>query len=69
MEEKSFEGSIFGISLNPLDNLNNLENSLKDKIGINVHIKNKKNNSGSISFEYKDIDQLNRIIQVIKLNY
>ncbi len=50
-------------------NLNNLENSLKDKIGINVQIKNKKNNSGSISFEYKNIDQLNRIIQVIKLNY
>ncbi len=50
-------------------NLKQLENSLKDKIGLNVLIKNKKNNSGSISFEYKDIDQLNRLIEVIKANY
>ena len=40
-----------------------------NKIGINVSIKNKKNNSGSIVFEYKDIDQLNRIIEIIKSNY
>ena len=50
-------------------NLRNIETSLKDKIGLNIFIKNKKNNSGSISFEYKDLDQLNRIIEVIKLNY
>ncbi len=50
-------------------NLRQLENSLKDKIGLNVYINNKKNNSGSISFEYKDIDQLNRLIEVIKSNY
>ena len=50
-------------------NLNQLENSLKDKIGLNVFIRNKKNNSGSISFEYRDLDQLNRLIQIIKLNY
>ena len=50
-------------------NLRQLENSLKDKIGLNVFIKNKKNNSGLISFEYKDLDQLNRLIEVIKINY
>ncbi len=50
-------------------NLSLLENSLKDKIGLNVFIKNKKNNSGFISFEYKDIDQLNRLIDIIKTNY
>ena len=50
-------------------NLRQLENSLKDKIGLNVFIKNKKNNSGLISFEYKDVNQLNRLIEVIKLNY
>ena len=50
-------------------NLRQLENSLKDRIGLNVYINNKKNNSGSISFEYKDIDQLNRLIEVIKSNY
>tara|TARA_Y100000590_G_scaffold92493_1_gene104546 strand:- start:5240 stop:6088 length:849 start_codon:yes stop_codon:yes gene_type:complete len=50
-------------------NLHQLENSLKDKIGLNIFIKNKKNNSGSITFEYKDLDQLNRIINIIKSNY
>ena len=50
-------------------NIKQLENSLKDKIGLNVFIKNKKNNSGLISFEYKDLDQFNRLIEVIKMNY
>jgi ParB family transcriptional regulator, chromosome partitioning protein len=50
-------------------NLQSLENSIADKIGLNVSIKNKKNNSGTIIFEYKDIDQLNKIIEIIKFNY
>ena len=50
-------------------NINNLENILKEKLGIDVFIKNRKNNRGSITFEYKDIDQLNRLITVIKSNY
>ena len=50
-------------------NLRQLESSLMEKIGLNTSIKNKKNNSGSISFEYKNLDQLNRIIEVIKSNY
>ena len=50
-------------------NLRQLESSLVEKIGLNTSIKNKKNNSGSISFEYKNLDQLNRIIEVIKFNY
>ena len=50
-------------------NLKQLESSLMEKIGLNTSIKNKKNNSGSISFEYKNLDQLNRIIEVIKFNY
>ena len=50
-------------------NLRQLESSLTEKIGLNTSIKNKKNNSGSISFEYKSLDQLNRIIEVIKFNY
>ena len=48
-------------------NLKNLEDDLKDKIGIRVYIKNKKNNSGRISFDYKNSEQLNRLIEVIKL--
>ena len=50
-------------------NLSQLESSLKDKIGLNVFIKNKRNNTGSISFEYKELDQLNRLIMIIKANY
>ena len=46
-----------------------LQNDVKEKIGLNVAIKNKKNNSGSITFEYKDLDQLNKIIEIIKKNY
>ena len=50
-------------------NLKDLEESLKEKTGINVFIKNKKNNTGRVTFEYKDFDQLNRLIMVIKANY
>ena len=57
----------FKNSKNP--NILALESSIIDKIGVNVLIKNKRNNSGSIIFEYKDLDQLNKIIEIIKLNY
>ena len=50
-------------------NIEYLQSSIIDKIGINVFIKNKKNNRGLISFEYKDLDQLNKIIEIIKNNY
>jgi ParB family transcriptional regulator, chromosome partitioning protein len=50
-------------------NLQLLENSIREKIGLNVSIKNKKNNSGSLLLEYKDLDQLNKIIEIIKSYY
>ena len=50
-------------------NLKALENSITEKIGLNVLIKNKKNNKGSLVIEYKDINQLNKIIEIIKTNY
>ncbi|MBD1136196.1 ParB/RepB/Spo0J family partition protein [Pelagibacterales bacterium SAG-MED49] len=50
-------------------NIIDLETSISNKIGLNVEIKNKKNNKGKISFEYKDLDQLNKIIDIIKSNY
>ena len=50
-------------------NLVNLENSISSKIGLNVLIKNSKRNKGVISIEYKDLDQLNKLIDVIKNNY
>ena len=50
-------------------NIQDLENSISDKIGLNVSIKNSKNNKGSITFVYHDIDQLNKIIDIIKSEY
>ena len=50
-------------------NILDLEKSLIDKTGINVEIKNNKNNSGKLSFEYKNLEQLDRLINTIKNNY
>ena len=46
-----------------------LELSISNQIGINVDIQNNKRNKGKISFEYKDLDQLNKIIEIVKKNY
>ena len=59
--------SNFSISKDP--NIKNLESSISDKIGLNVLIKNNKKNKGTITFSYHDIDQLNKIIDIIKTNY
>ena len=50
-------------------NISDLERTISDKIGLNVKIKNNKRNQGTITFSYKEIDQLNKIIQIIKSNY
>ena len=50
-------------------NIKDLEISLSNKIGLNVEIKNNKNNKGKVSFEYKGLDQLNKIVKIIKDNY
>ena len=45
------------------------ENDLSQKIGMRVFVHNKKNNSGTLSINYKGIDQLDRLIDVIKKHY
>ncbi|MDC3068734.1 ParB/RepB/Spo0J family partition protein [Candidatus Pelagibacter sp.] len=50
-------------------NIEELENSISEKIGLSVSIKNSKNNKGVISFYYKELDQLNKIIEIIKSKY
>ena len=50
-------------------NIKDLEMSVSNKVGLNVIIQNKKNNKGKIIFEYKELDQLNKIIEIIKNNY
>jgi ParB family chromosome partitioning protein len=50
-------------------NILDLQKSLEEKTGLNISINNKKNNSGTVSFEYQDLDQLDKIINTIKNNY
>jgi len=50
-------------------NILDLQKVLEEKVGLTISINNKKNNSGTISFEYQDLDQLNRLIDTIKKNY
>jgi len=63
---KKKKGS-FSLLIDP--NIQSLEKSVSDKIGLNVSIKNNKRNKGTITFSYNDIEQLNKIIEIIKLNY
>jgi len=50
-------------------NILDLQKDLEEKTGLNVSINNKKNNTGTISFEYHDLDQLDKLINSIKKNY
>ena len=50
-------------------NILDMENQISSKIGMKVYINNKKNNSGTLTFEYKDIDQLDRIVKIIRDKY
>ena len=50
-------------------NIQDLQRSLENKVGMKVTISNKKNNKGTISFDYKDLDQLNKLIENIKSKY
>ena len=50
-------------------NIISTENELADKIGMRVVLNNKKDNSGTLTIEYKGFDQLDRLINIIKINY
>ena len=63
---KKKKGS-FAKSIDP--NIQNLQKSISNQIGLNVTIKNTKKNKGTITFVYHDIEQLNKIIDVIKSYY
>jgi len=57
------------IKKNKDTNILDIENQLMEKIGMRVYVNNKKNNSGKLTFQYKSLDQMERLIQVIKNNY
>ena len=66
---KLFKGKKLRSKATKDTNIIALELSVSNKIGLNVDIQNNKRNKGRISFEYKDLDQLNKIIDIIKSNY
>jgi len=66
---KIFKNKKVKSSKNKDTNIVALELSISNKIGLNVDIQNNRRNKGKISFEYKDLDQLNKIIDIIKTNY
>ena len=66
---KIFKGKKISSNRSKDPNIKNLENEIIDKIGLRVLIKNNNKNKGTITFAYNDIDQLNKIIDIIKSNY
>jgi len=66
---REFRDRKFKIIKKKDSNILDLQRVLEEKTGLTVSISNKKNNSGTISFEYKDLDQLDKIIKTIKNNY
>ena len=66
---KIFKNKIHKTKSSKDANLIDLENSITEKIGLGVIIKNDKRNKGTITFSYKELDQLNKIIDIIKLHY
>ncbi len=60
-----------GVKKNTYKDANTIstENNLTNKLGMRVILNNKKNNSGTLTFEYKELDQLDRLIRIITNNY
>ena len=66
---KQFRVQKFKLVSKKDSNILDLQKDLEEKTGLNVSIINKKNNVGTITFEYKDLDQLDKLINTIKKNY
>ena len=66
---RQFRNKKFKIISKKDPNILDLQKSLEEKVGLIVSINNKKDNSGIISFEYQNLDQLNKLIDTIKKNY
>jgi len=66
---KQFRDKKFKLIAKKDSNILELQKTLEEKTGLHVSISNKKNNTGTISFEYRDLDQLDKLINTIKNNY
>ena len=57
------------IKLSKDPNIKKIENELMEKIGLKTQINNKRKNKGSITFDYRNLDQLNHLIEILKKYY
>ena len=66
---RQFKNKKFKLVSKKDSNILELQNRLEEKTGLSVSINNKKNNAGTITFEYRDLEQLDKLINTIKKNY
>ena len=66
---RQFKDKKFKLAHKKDSNILDLQKNLEEKTGLSVSISNKKNNTGTISFEYSDLEQLDKLINIIKKNY
>jgi len=66
---RQFKDKKFKIISKKDSNILDLQKDLENKTGLSVSINNKKNNTGTVTFEYTDLDQLDKLIKTIKNNY
>ena len=66
---RQFKNKKFKLVSKKDSNILALQKSLEEKTGLSVSINNKKNNTGTITFEYRDLEQLDKLINTIKKNY
>ena len=66
---RQFKNKNFKLVSKKDSNILELQKSLEEKTGLSVSINNKKNNTGTITFEYRDLEQLDKLINTIKKNY
>ncbi len=64
-----YKSSTKSIKISKDPNIKKIETDLMEKIGLKTQITNKKNNKGSVTFDYRDLDQLNHLIEIIKKYY
>ena len=66
---RQFRDKKFKLIAKKDSNILDLQKVMEEKTGLSVSIHNKKNNTGTISFNYRDLDQLDKLIDTIKNNY
>ena len=66
---RQFKNKKFKLIRKKDPNILDLQRVLEEKTGLSVSVTNRKNNSGTISFAYQELNQLDKISNVIKNNY